>query len=74
MCGRATLTTVASRMSISWATRTRAIPAAARPAWGGSSVGSVIGVGGVGGVERWFDEVMVGEDTVYVLFWRERPT
>ena len=41
MCGSATFTTVASRISISWVTRTSAIPAAARPAFGGSSVGAV---------------------------------
>jgi hypothetical protein len=47
MCGRATLTTVASRISISWATSTMAIPAAARPASGGRSVGRSVGS------ERW---------------------
>ena len=40
MLGRATFTTVASRISISWATKTMAMPAAARPAFGGRSVGS----------------------------------
>ena len=39
MLGRATFTTVASRTSISWATSTIAMPVAARPAFGGRSVG-----------------------------------
>ena len=43
MWGSATFTTVASRMSMSWATRTSAIPAAARAAFGGRSVGTPVG-------------------------------
>src|SRR4051794_5679276 len=54
MWGRATFTTVASRTIISWATRTIAMPVAARPAFGGRSVGRPGRV--AGGV------VMVSED------------
>ena len=39
--GSATFTTVASRVNMSWATRTIAIPAAARPAFAGRSAGRV---------------------------------
>ena len=69
MCGSATFTTVASRISISWATSTMAMPAAARPAFGGRSVG----LGGAAarvvraGVRVWD---MRGE----VLFWPNGPT
>jgi hypothetical protein len=47
MRGRATFTTVASSTIISWATRTIAMPAAARPAFGGRSVGGPVWVTGV---------------------------
>ena len=42
MRGSATFTTVASSTIISWATSTIAMPAAARPACGGSSAGSSV--------------------------------
>ena len=87
MCGRATFTTVASRISISWATSTIAMPAAARPAFGGRSVGSawwrlrpvldrVLGAVEEEGGERVLDiewEVLFWPDGRRRLMWRATP-
>ena len=63
--GRATFTTVASRMSISWAESTMAMPIAARPALSGEVAGGCGRVAPVGGE--------CGGHVGEVLFWPGGP-
>ena len=67
MRGSATFTTVASRTSISWATRTIAMPVAARPAFGGQ-------LGWAGPVRvGWRVVTVIERHGGAVLFWPGGP-